>query len=734
MKTIQIYLPFVLFFLFPVFTFSQVEIFGKISFRNKAVEDVNIYLKDSYDGATSDKNGNYSFVTTEKGKQILVFSHKNYSDVEIPVFIETEKINQNIKLAEKINEIKAVKITAGAIEASDKKRATALLSSVDIYTVAGGDAQISSALTFLPGVQKIGETEGLFIRGGNNSESKIFMDGNLVNHFFSNSVSGIAGRERLDMSLFKGNIFSSGGYSALYGQALSGVLILESVDFPEENSYNFALSPLFVNGGFQQLNSSKKYSFGANFGYFNLGLITKTLPYNTDFIKIPKGFNGNFNFRLKTKNGGFLKYYGSVDNHNMAVKSENLETETAQDKVDLSAVNTFHNFSFKQKLGRYLIHSGLSFSYNISDLDISFLKNEEETALYQTKKTEYHTNFKTIIERKINRISTIKAGFEWNHSREYNIFNHYKFDYKDLIFSGFAETDLAFSNYFSAKLGIRSEHSSFLNKTNIAPRFALAYKLAERWTTSLAYGIFYQNPESKYAQPNLDFQRAEHYIFQIQRAISGRNLRLEIYYKNYENLIKTTENKSRQIAENNNGNGFAKGLELFWRDKKTFKNIDYWLSYSYLDTKRNYLNFPTTISPNFASPHTFSFVAKKFVTHWKTGFNLSYTFAKGRPYYDIFTQNGNSVIRNQGRLKNFNSLNFSINYLPNLGRKNHRSFTVLVFSISNILGNKNEFGYRFSNDGNRKSAILSPTNTATFIGAFFSFGADKTEDAINRHL
>jgi hypothetical protein len=33
--------------------------------------------------------------------------------------------------------------------------------------------------------------------------------------------------------LFKGTVFSTGGYSALYGQALSSALILESIDLPE---------------------------------------------------------------------------------------------------------------------------------------------------------------------------------------------------------------------------------------------------------------------------------------------------------------------------------------------------------------------------------------------------------------------------------------------------------------------------------------------------------------------
>ena len=100
-------------------------------------------------------------------------------------------------------------------------------------------------------------------------------------------------------------------------------------------------------------------------------------------------------------------------------------------------------------------------------------------------------------------------------------------------------------------------------------------------------------------------------------------MRLETYYKKYQDLIKTTTDFYRPIALNNNGSGYAKGVELFWRDKKSLKNIDYWVSYSYLDSIRDYLNYTESLFPNFAAKHTLSVVAKKFVTNWKTGFNIS---------------------------------------------------------------------------------------------------------------
>ncbi|MGZ5210513.1 MAG: carboxypeptidase-like regulatory domain-containing protein, partial [Kaistella sp.] len=283
---------------------AQITVSGKVNFKNKGVKDISVTLKNSYDGSTTDEHGNYSFQTSEKGNQTLVFSHSRFVPVEKNLNIENEPIMVNADLKEQISEIDAVVISAGSIEASDRKRATALLTPIDIYTTAGANGQVSSALETLPGVQKIGETEGLFVRGGTGAETKFFMDGNLVNNFFGNSVPGIKSMDRLNTSLFKGNVFSSGGYSALYGQALSSVLVLESIDFPERNSVDIGISPIFISAGFQNVNEEKTKSFGISGTYTNLGLMTELLAFNNTFTKAPESFGTNFNFRIKNKKGG----------------------------------------------------------------------------------------------------------------------------------------------------------------------------------------------------------------------------------------------------------------------------------------------------------------------------------------------------------------------------------------------------------------------------------------------
>ena len=720
--------------------FAQITISGKVLGRNnKPLKDVSVTLKDTYDGATTDETGNYKFETSEKGSQTLIFSHPKFIEIEKSIQVEDKNLILNAELKESVSEIDAVVISAGSIEASDKKRATTLLTPIDVYTTAGANGQISSALETLPGVQKVGESEGLFVRGGTGTETKFFMDGNLVNNYFGNSVPGIKAMDRLNTSLFKGNVFSSGGYSAVYGQALSGVLALESIDLPERNAADFGISPIFASGGIQRVNQEKTHSYGISLGYSNLEFMQKILKFNTDFEKAPNSFGGNGNFRIKTSRGGFIKYYGSYDTSSMKLSSPNLDDETSSDKINQNGKNTFHSLSYREKFGRYTLNLGSSYTFNQNILHFSNVDQNGSSPFNNDidSKGNYF-NAKALIERKLFKISAIRAGIELNTTKEETWVSiaQKKYEFRDDITSLFAETDLGISNDLSLKIGARAENSSSINRWNFSPRFAMAYRISKEWTSSLAYGTFFQNPESRFFTENYQphYQRADHYIFQVQRAADGRSLRLETYYKKYQDLIKTTTDFYRPIAVNNNGSGYAKGVELFWRDKKSLKNIDYWVSYSYLDSKRDYLNYTESLFPNFAAKHTLSVVAKKFVTNWKTGFNISYNYNSGRPYYNFVTENGNTVLKNQGFVKDYQAVNFSLNYLPNLGKKDARAFTVLVLSINNVLGTKNEFGYNFSSNGMKSRAIVPPTNTFVFIGAFISFGTDRTQEAINNNL
>ena len=736
---------------------GQVTISGKVTDnKNLPIKGVSITIVDSYDGGTTDSSGNFSFATTEKGSKTINATMSGYATFSSKIDIANSPILINITIKELITELNAVSITVGSFEASDKKKGT-VLTSLDVVTTAGSNGDITGALKTLPGTQQVGEAEGLFVRGGSATESKIFIDGSLVNNFFYSSLPGLATRGRFNPFLFKGTVFSTGGYSALYGQALSAALILESADLPERTEGNLSLSAIGVGGGVQKLAKNKKAAWGVSYAYTNLTLAIAVIKQKVDFFKTPVYHQGDANFRIKTKKGGFIKYYGYASWNETGIRNPDIDSVQLKNAFNIKNVNTFQNISWRENLGNgWKANTALSFSTNKDDIGNELLNSDNQKQQFFAPSGYAGKNFslvsnaqyaqaKVVLEKRLKGINTVRFGSDYFYSREktlYTLFDGTKFTdvVNDNLYAAFAETDVYITKDLALKAGGRLEHSEQISRWNVAPRASVAYKFKDKSQLSFAYGIFYQNPERRYLpvlNSNVGYSKATHYILQYQVAKNSRIFRIEMFYKNYNSLYKTAiNNVGREVAANTDGFGYAKGVEVFWRDKTTIKNLDYWISYSFLDTKRNYLNFPGSLTPSFAASHTASFVAKKFVTPWKTGFNMSYNFASGRPYYNLRYDNAQSkyFVKEEGKTINYNSLSFSMNYLPNIGKTDKKTFIVWVLSLTNVLGQEQIFNYNFSSINNNKVAVIPPSKRFLYIGCFLSFGIDRTQDAINNNL
>ena len=721
---------------------AQVKISGTTKDkRGRKLAGVSISLKDSYDGTVSDSLGNYSFKTTEKGQFVIEAKLLDYTTVTQPIIIANDAIALNFMLKEEVSELKAVTVTAGSFEAGDKKRAATVMSSLDVVTTAGSNGDVTGALKTLPGAQQVGEQEGLFVRGGAGYETKQFIDGTFVNNPFFAGAQDIATRGRFSPFLFKGTVFSTGGYSALYGQALSSAVILESIDLPERSEIDASISTVFVGAGTQQLGKKKKWSYGVNYGYTNVYPYFQIVKQKPDYFTVPAFHSGEANFRIKTKKG-MLKFYTSFNQQELGLRRPNIDSSTLKNAFGLTGTNWYNNISWKENLGKgWKMNWAGSYSTNYNDIfsQIQNQNNEFTTAglwyidsnNFSLKNTANVSQIKAVFEKRLKGISTIRFGNEYWHTFNTGKYKSYSISLNENLYAGFAETDVYLTNDIAAKLGARLEHSSLLDKWNIAPRLSLAYKTGKDAQMSVAYGDFYQTPENNYlfVSKNLGYVKATHYILNYSKINNNYSFRVEAFYKKYQDLIKTFP------TYKNAGNGYAQGIELFWRDKKTFKNVDYWFSYSYLDTKRDYNNYPMQLQPTFAANHTASLVAKRFVMKWKTGFNVTYSYATGRPYYNLQYAGGTKYeLKDQGTTIPYNSLSFSVNYLPNLGKPKAKSFIVWVASITNVLNQNQVFGYNYSYNGNIKQPITPPAPQFFFIGCFISWGVDRSQDAINNNL
>ena len=105
-------------------TFGQTKISGKITDKSKQpLPGANVYLKDTYDGISSEKDGTFSFTTDETGEGILVVSFVGYKTHSQNVLLDGKPKSFEIVLEEESTELGTVVISAGSFEASDENKA-----------------------------------------------------------------------------------------------------------------------------------------------------------------------------------------------------------------------------------------------------------------------------------------------------------------------------------------------------------------------------------------------------------------------------------------------------------------------------------------------------------------------------------------------------------------------------------------------------------------------------------
>ena len=211
-------------------------------------------------------------------------------------------------------------------------------------------------------------------------------------------------------------------------------------------------------------------------------------------------------------------------------------------------------------------------------------------------------------------------------------------------------------------------------------------------------------------------EKSEHAIITWQYRKGTQTLRVETYHKKYDNLVKFKDEFSADPGNyNNNGYGFSNGLDIFWRNQKEFGKSDYWISYSWNNSKRNYLDFPVQARPFYASAHNLSLVYKRFIMKINSFISCSYSFASGRPYY-----NPNNPVFMADRTKAYNDLSIGLTHIFYLFNKQ----TVAHLIVNNLLGINNIYGYTYTktpdNNGIYSSQSVTPPQKqlAVFLISF----------------
>lgn len=673
--------------------------------KQNPLAGVNIYLLQSYNGTTTSKDGTFS-LTDLPGAGKIEISMMGFDSQ----FIDLEKTDfqsqQTIILKESFNTLKAVTITAGSIEVSDERQAI-VLKPLDIVTTSGALGDVIGALNTLPGTSTNANDGRLFVRGGSADETALFVDGLRLGSAYGSSLSGIPTRGRFNPNLFKGNFFSTGAYSAEYGQALSSVLSLYSVDMPIRSQTDLSVSSVGASAAHTEVWENQ--SLSTNLSYTNLSPYMNLVPQNVQFNTAPQGLNTELLYRNKIGKNTFLKGFYSYQNSRLAVKRPQIDKEELE---STSLKNDFHyaNLNLKHSWQKkHLLNAGISYTNNSDHIQLDSSKIKANSQLAHLKVIYQYFPMPRL---------KIKSGLESIHENLEQGLNDQSRFFEQNLYAAFAEANYHFNSDLVLQIGLRNSFSQAEN--SLMPRLSLAYRLNEKSQLAVAYGDYVQNqnPSILINQNNLAASSARHWVLNYQFATKDLSFRLEAYHKKYDQLLRFDQSYT------SNGEGYAQGFDLFIRDRKSIKNLDYWFSYSFIDTKRHWKSFEEQVQPSFAPKHNASLVGKYWISKLNSQVGSSFNINDGYTY-----ENPNLAGEMESKTIAFSSLNISWSYLP-------KPNLIIHLEITNALGRENIFGYQYSATINAEGsysemAIPQSAKRFIFIGIFYTLSSDKKANQLN---
>lgn len=574
---------------------------------------------------------------------------------------------------------------------------------VELVTVGGTNGDLYKALQTLPGTQVQGETGELLVRGGSSYETQTFIDGmHVLNPYTSNGIN-TPSRSRYSTFMFSGVNFASGGASQEYGEALSAVLPLETKDYSKVDKVGVNASVVGVGGGGTK--TLDRGSLSVDLNYQNLSLYDKVYSGRTEFERPYRMFSGATQFRHTPGDATVFKIYAQYDRTDFSAYEGDERRLFA-----LAEDNIYVNATF-----RYRAAGGWDWFAGAAYWEVNAAAVSGDNWLER----QWELHLKTKMSRRFSSVFHLDMGVE-SYIRNYR--NCYLYSDIDdanqmspTISAGFFSAAYYPLERLKAELSFRTEYTSLNRKMNFSPRLAVNYYLGDMMLSGIV-GRYTQLPENDWLVRNrkLMSEVCMQYNLGMQYGYEGRFYKAELYYKDYSRLVlEETDAGTGSVLLTSGGYGYSRGVDLFFRDRISIKNLEYQLSYTYNISKRKYQSCSELTIPQYATRHNAALVVKYSLPRLHSIISLTNRFSTGRPYHNPLLP---GLMNDE--VKPYNSLDLGVTFLAS-------KKVIIHASASNILGRKNEFG-KVDN-----KAVLASQDRFFYVGVYVTLGKKAAYDVSN---
>lgn len=529
---------------------SQIKISGKVTDdKDSPIEFATIRVHGTAIGTNSNLKGEYSLTVAQRDTLIVEVSCLGYADLKRQYIKPKGNIVLNAKLYQRVQEL-------GEVEVVEIKRQTNQMQSLDAknlrLTPDASGGSVEAVISTMAGVSSKNEMSSQYmVRGGSYDENSVYINGIEIYRPQLISSGQQEGLSIINPDMVGAVNFSTGGFSAEYGDKMSSVL---DITYREPEAFEGAVAMSLQGGSLSLGQSSKRFSQMHGFRYKRNSSLLGSLETKGEYDPQYFDYQTNLNYKIGEKwKASFLGNI-SINNYRFTPQNRNTSFGTS---LNAKQFTVFFDGHEKDKFETYFGALSLNYRHSkntdMSLLASGYLTNElvaydihgeywldeagtsgeggvggelgvgkyHEHARNRLKMSVFSLGFKghTVVGRNkltygvsFNHENVYERASEWEQRDSagyslphtgngvhmvYNLTS--KQDFGSNRISSFVHDTYKHSSgagYWTINGGVRLSYWDFNSELLISPRFSVGFipKRNERFALRFATGLYYQSP------------------------------------------------------------------------------------------------------------------------------------------------------------------------------------------------------------------------------------------------
>ncbi len=491
---------------------SEANIYGHVldASNHEHMPFVNVSLKGTTFGTSTNENGHYILEHLPVGKHIVVVSFVGYKTIEREVILKANNsIEMNFNLEENTILMKDVVVSANRYEVDRKEAATIVNVLTPKVFTATNSVNLAEGLNYQPGLrventcQNCG-VNAVRINGLEGKYSQILIDSRPV---FS-SLAGVYGLEQIPVSMIDRVEVIRGGGSAIFGSSAIGGVVNIITREPIRNSLDISNTTQLIGG--------KSWD---NVTSMNAALVSSNRKVGATIFGMSRDRQGYDNDgdgytelgMLKGTSLGMRAYYRFSNQAKLTAEYHAMhEFRRGGDSIHMMP----HQTTVAEQAEHYIHGGGLTYDYIAKNLKTRFsiytsLQKVDRNTYYGTQYdiNAYGTSndfswvtggqFNQSFDRLIFMPSEFVAGIEYSVNNLEDI--QLAYDRTLLqninIASVFAQNEWKNSK-MGFLIGARVDKHNLIDNVVVSPRANFRYVFMENLTARLSYSSGYRAPQA----------------------------------------------------------------------------------------------------------------------------------------------------------------------------------------------------------------------------------------------